>query len=70
MSSLNLHTPFCMSTFTPKILNIIFNAHTREKQYLFIVYTMYTYPSNNTPHISLYVVWRHVGGGGGGYMTI
>ena len=36
------------------------NVHTREKQYLSLMYIMYTHASSNIPsytHVSSYVVW-------------
>ena len=60
--SLNLRTPFCTLTFTPKSFIAFLNVHTLEKnQYLSLMYVMYVGASNDTPsytHISLYVVWR------------
>ena len=45
----NPRVPFCTSTFTSTFLIAFLHVHTREKQYLFFVYTMYVNASNNTP---------------------
>ena len=63
MSSLPLYlrAPFCTSTFTSKCLIDFLTVHSREIQYLTLMYTMYTSASNYTPsytHGSSYMVGR------------
>ena len=44
-----------------KTLIAFLNAHTREKQYPSLMYTIYANALNNTPsytHVSLYVVYK------------
>jgi hypothetical protein len=60
-SPLNHKAPFCTSTFNSKLLIVLLNVHTGEKQHLRFMYTMNANASNNTPsyiHVSSYVVWR------------
>ena len=38
--SLNLKAPFYTSTFTPKKAIAFLDVHTREKKYLYVMYTM------------------------------
>ena len=49
--------PFCTSTFTPKFLIAFQSIHTREKQYLFLLYNMYPNASNNTPFYTCVCVY-------------
>ena len=57
--SLDLRVPFCTYTFTSKTLIAFLKVHTRGKEHLSLMYTMYGSTSNNAPfytHASLYVV--------------
>ena len=62
---LHLRAPCCTSTFTSVkrlfTFNSLLDVHTREKQHLSLMYTMYANASHNTPsytHVTLYVIQK------------
>ena len=53
--------PFCNCAYLSNILIVFSKVHTREKQYLSLMYTMHVDASKNTPsytHVGSYMAWR------------
>ena len=59
--NLNVKIPYYTSTFSSEHLVAFLDVHTREIDYLSLMYVVYTNASNSTSsytHINLYMVWK------------